>query len=262
MSGPRRRDAPAGTQVVLRAIHMLKAFTAEHPEWQAPDLATALDLSKTTTHRLLGALESEGLLMRHPSSGGFRLGPASIALGATALRSSELRAAVRPHLRELAQSTGETATLEMLVDDEVLILDEASGPHRVAATTAAGTRWPLHATSTGKALLAAMSEAERRLYVEKGLHRFTAATVTDPAALERDLAGVRERGWAVALEELETGYVAVGAAFPGAMLATALSIGGPATRLSGRLDELGELVWRTSLRLSKELGIVAQFAPD
>ena len=252
------KTAPAGTQVVLRAIRLLKAFTAEEPEWLPAELAARLGLTKTTTHRLLGALESEGLLFRDPSSGVYRLGSAAIALGAQALRSNDLRALVRPHLRELAQVTGETATLEMLVDETILIVDEAYGGRLIAATAEMGTRWPLHATSSGKALLAQMSDAERQSYYEKPMQAYTPSTVTDPAVLETELAAIRERGWASAVEELEAGYVAVGVALAnesGALLAAALAVGGPKERLLPRLDEIAGVLRGVVERLGAELGL-------
>ncbi len=243
MSTP-RKEAPAGTQVVVRAVRMLKLFTPERPEWQLAELGDALGLKKTTTHRLLGALESEDMVVRHPARPGYHLGAAAVALGAQALRSSELRSRVRPLLRELAAETGETVSLEILVDRDVLILDEAAGHHLIGATAESGTRWPAHATSTGKALLAAMTSEERRKLLGEGpMTRFTEATITDPAELERDLQEVAERGWASAVEELEAGYVAVGAALrsPWGEAVGALSIGGPAQRLDAkRLTVLGE----------------------
>jgi DNA-binding IclR family transcriptional regulator len=241
---PTRKAAPAGTQVVVRAVRMLKLFTPERPEWQPAELGEELGLTKTTTHRLLGALESEGLVARQPPGTAYRLGPAAIALGAQALRSGDLRSRVRPLLRELAAETGETASLEVLVDREVLILDEAAGPHLVGATAESGTRWPVHATSTGKALLAAMPPEVRRALLGEGpLRRFTKATITDPADLERELRQVAERGWASAVEELEAGYVAVGAVLldPWGEVVGALSLGGPAQRIDAkRLAVLGE----------------------
>lgn len=243
MSHP--RPAPAGAQVVLRAIRLLKAFTAEEPEWLPAELAARFDLTKTTTHRLLGALTSEGMLMRD-GAGVYRLGPAAIALGTQALRTNDLRATVRPHLRSLANATGETATLEVLVDDTVLVADEAFGGHLLAATAETGTRWPLHVTSSGKALLAAMPAEERQRYYNLGLPSFTEVTVTDPVVLEEELGSVRERGWATAIEELETGYVAVGVALRGPLIDAALAVGGPKERLLSRLQEIGELLCRTA----------------
>lgn len=252
-----KRSAPPGTQVVQRVVRVLKAFTPEHPEWQPGELATALGLSKTTAHRLLAALESEDLVTRHPTTGGHRLGPAAIALGTQALRSNDLRTLGHGVLVELAQETGETATLEVLADDQVLILDEVAGRHLIAANAELGMRWPLHATSTGKALLASLPEERRRKLLPRRLARYTAATITGRDALGRELERVRERGYATAVEELEAGYVAAGAVFHGALgdVAGALSVGGPASRLdAARLADVGERLRAAAQQLSRLLG--------
>ncbi len=139
-----------GTQSVVRAISLLKAFSETHPEWGLTDLAQRVDLNKTTVYRLLTALESEGMVVQNPATQSYRLGPEMIALGTLALRSSDLRSASHPALEVLARETGETATLEILMDDQVFILDEVMGRHLIGATPSIGTRWPAHATSTGK----------------------------------------------------------------------------------------------------------------
>jgi DNA-binding IclR family transcriptional regulator len=135
-----------------------------------------------------------------------------IALGARALRSNDLRSASRAELETLAQQTGESVTLEVLAGDRVLILDEVTGQHLLGSTQFIGTLWPAHATSTGKALLAEISDAERRSIVHAPLAKLTSRTITTLAALRDELARVQRRGYATAIEELEAGYVAVGAA--------------------------------------------------
>ena len=103
-------------------------------------------LNKTTTHRLLGALQSEGLIERNALTAAYSLGAGLMALGVQALASSDLRRRVRPLLKSLANETGETATLEVPIEDSMLILDEVTGRHVVGAAGNVGTRWPLHAT--------------------------------------------------------------------------------------------------------------------
>src|SRR6185436_15993010 len=106
------------------------------------ELSSAQGLTKTTTHRLLSALESEGLVARNPRTGSYRLGSAALALGLEALQSYDLRARVHPLLERLAFETGETATLEVLHDGHVLILDEVAGPRVLSSAGHIGTRWP------------------------------------------------------------------------------------------------------------------------
>lgn len=229
---------------MLRAVAVLKAFSEERPELTLTEIARTLRLTRTTAHRLLQALESEGLLERASRSGGFRLGPAAISLGQRALRTSDLRARVRPVLAHLAGETGETATLEVLLESDMLILDGIVGRHLVSASAEVGTRWPVHATSTGKAVLAALAgrdEEEARALLATSLRK--AGLEGELATRWRELEGVRRHGWAEAREELEAGFVAVGAALGATAegVAAALSIGGPVSRLGpSRRRRLGE----------------------
>lgn len=248
--------AYAGTQSVRRAIALLKVFSEQRPEWGLSELARAARLNKTTAYRLLTALQAEGMVARSPASETWRLGAEAIALGAHALRSNDLVTAARPELEALVRETGETATLEVLVGNDVVILDGVEGPSLVGASSEIGTRWPAHATSTGKVLLAA--ERPHPPGRRGGrLRRLTPRTITDRDRLERELERVRKRGWASAIEELEPGYVAVGAAVldhAGRALA-AISVGGPAARLTAqRIPRLGRSVVEHARRISRSLG--------
>lgn len=255
------KKPPSGAQAVLRAIELLKAFTLERPERDVAGLAEQTGLSRGTVHRLLSALESEGLVLRGDRQGRYRLGPTAAALGIRALRSSRLREAVHPELVRLAEETGETATLEVLSERKMLILDEVLGARLIGASPSLGTAWALHATSTGKAILAALPQARAEALLPRSLKRFTAATVTDRAQLRKELSDIRERGYATAIEEIEEGYSAVGAVVHTAMLEpyAALSLGGPSARLSAEvLGELGALVKSRADEISEHLGFEAE----
>lgn len=246
-----------GTQAVVRAVGLLKAFSDARPEWRLTDLAHAARLHKATAHRLLAALEREGMVTRDAGGELYRLGPEAIVLGARAARASDLRATAAPELRALAADTGETATLEVPVGSDMLILDEVAGSALLGAVPEVGTRWPGHATSTGKALLALLPEARRRDRLARRLTRHTARTIVTLAALERELARTRRRGYAVAAEELERGYVAVGAAVRDheGLPVAAISVGGPRLRFpAARLAVLGTRVQAAAARVSAALG--------
>lgn len=245
----------AGTQAPLRAVRLLKAFTAEQPRRGLLDLAKAVGLNKTTAYRLLTALESEGMVER--ADGGYGLGPELLALGARALGASELRQASRPELQALAAATRETATLEVLVGREALILDEVAGTHRVGTMPSVGTRWPAHAASTGKAILAFLPEDEQAAFLRGRLAALTSRTITEPGAFRRELARVSGRGWSLNAEELEEGFVAVGAPVRSGdgRVTAAISVGGPRARLlPERVAELARLVPAAAARISERLG--------
>ena len=253
----------AGTQAVVRALRILRAFTDARPEWSLADLSRELGLSKPTAFRLLLALEHEGLVVRPEIAGPYQLGPAAIELGARAQRAHSISSAARPELEALTRATGETSSVEMLAGDETLILDEVQGGHLIGTSPSVGTRWPAHATSTGKVLLAAALEHEpdlvRAMVRRSGgkLRALTPDTIRTPSRLAAELTQVSRQGYAIALGELEAGYVALGAAVrrhDGGVVA-AISLGGPSTRFTEtRIPILVKAVRDAAARVSQRLG--------
>ena len=135
----------------------------------------------------------------------------------------------------------------------MLVLDGLAGRHRVSARLDIGTRWPLHACSTGKAYLAALNNAQAMSLLPEKLMAPTGETITDRVILLEELQGIRERGYATNFEELEADYVAVSSVFHTAVGSPegAISIGGPASRLSQkRVRQLGPMVCRAATLLS------------
>ena len=241
---------PQGAQAALRAVRLLKLFTNERPEMSLAEISKASGLNKTTTHRLLRALQSESLIDRNSATSAYSLGPALMALGVQALASSDLRRRVRPLLKALARESGETATLEVPVENSMLILDEVAGSHVVAATGNIGTRWPMHATSTGKAWIAFEESGLDR--IEDNLQPLTAKTLTSKENIQPLLFDIRRRGYAISVDELEDGFTAVATVIRGALgdVQGALSLGGPTQRLgAARRAELGMSLCRAAARL-------------
>lgn len=217
------------------------------------EIARAAGLNKTTTHRLLRALQSEALIDRNPATRAYSLGAGLMALGVQALARSDLRRRARPVLRWLARETGETATLEVPFEHDMLILDEVAGNHVLGSAGNIGTRWPIHATSTGKAWLAFDEAAIERLGAK--LTALTASTLTDRELLKPQLMDIRRRGYACAVDEIEDGFSAVATIIRGALgdVQGALSVGGPTQRLTAaRRAECGTLLCRAAERLTPE----------
>lgn len=252
------RTAPyPGAQAVSRAITVLKAFTDAHPRLTLADITRTTRLNKATAYRLVAALEKEGLVARDPGGEAYHLGPEAIALGGRALRASDVRGASRAELEALAHATRETATLEILVGRDVLIVDEVISSQLVGSTPSLGTRWPAHATSTGKVLLAFASAAEQNAYLRRALPAFTPRTLASAERLRRELAHIRETGIGLVADELEIGYAAAAAPVfnhEGRPVG-ALCVGGPTARLTPeRLTEIGPLVKQAAGRVSQRLG--------
>jgi DNA-binding IclR family transcriptional regulator len=252
-----RTEPYSGTQAVQRAVSLLKMFSDARPEWGLTELARAVGLNKTTVYRLLTALASEGLVARSPAGEAYRLGPEAIAIGARALRSNDLRTVSREYLAELARRSDETATVEVLVESDVLIVDEVHSRKWLHASPSVGTRWPAHATSTGKVLLAYLSDGDRKSVLRVPLSQPARRTITTLSALKEELARVRTQGYALAVGELEDGYSAVGAPVRDheGQVVAAVSLGGPSVRLpQDRLKALLPLVLEATQGISQRLG--------
>jgi DNA-binding IclR family transcriptional regulator len=260
-----RRQPYHGTQAVSRAVSVLKVFESANSGLTAAQIAAKLNLNRSTVHRLLSVLETEGLVARdttfygEPRNSAYRLGPTLVSLGGLALRQINLRAVALPQLRALAQKSGETVDLELLVGPEVMIIEEVQGEHmlRVGVGDNIGSRYPAYATSTGKLLLAGLSEAELKATLPNKLAALTPFTVTDKQVLREQLAEARRQGWALSWEELEAGLVAIGAPITGrdGEPIAAVSISGPTARIDrSQIKHLALIVMDTTKRITRDLG--------
>ena len=205
-------------------------------------------MHKSTVSRLLAVLQGRGLVRREGDR--FSPGPELARLGVVAVRSLALAQVARQPLQRLAEQTGETINLAVRQGNEALNVYQVPSAHFVGMTDWTGRGAPLHATANGKALLAFGAAV-----LPEALERLTPRTVTDPAALERELAEVRRRGYAAAVEELEVGLHAVAAPVfdcRGSCVA-AVSVSGPSYRLAD-LDEAGEACAATAAEISACLG--------
>lgn len=250
-------EAYPGAQTVARAIALLRALDDSHPERGLSELSEHVGLNKTTTHRLLSALEAEGLIMRGSAAGQYRLGVELIALGGCAMRANELREVSRPELDLLMRESGENAVLEIMVKRRVMILDEVSSQTLQAAPLDIGVRLPLHATSTGKLLLAYRPPEEIETILAEPLPALTPRTIVEPELLRAQLDEIRAHGYAKADGELDVGFVAVAAPVYNAdrVVVAAVSVGGPSLRLTEeRLPGIVALVQVAGRRISRRLG--------
>jgi IclR family transcriptional regulator, acetate operon repressor len=252
-----RQEPMAGTQSILRAVTMLEAFSDAQPAWSAGDLAEVVGLNRTTAYRLLTALESVEYVVRDSANETYRLGSGLIALGSRAQRANPIRAVSLPELEALAKETGESATLEILSGHDTVIIEEVPGDYVTSGSQHIGTRWPVYATSTGKAILAYLESDELKQLLDQPLTPFTEKTITRKKQLRACLDDIRREGYATAVEELELGFVAIGAPIfnaEGRVIAAA-SLGGTRVRLTeARIPEIGRLVHDATSRISHRLG--------
>jgi DNA-binding IclR family transcriptional regulator len=248
-------ESAGGVQSVDRALTIL-GILARLGEAGVTEIAGELGVHKSTAFRLVATLESHGMVEQNEDRGKYRLGVGVLRLaGATTARLDVVQEA-RPICRKLAADSGETVNIAVLSDRSALYLDQVAGQSALQSHNWVGQHIPLHATSNGKVLLSALSAEE----IEKRLPRlpsYTAETVTTRSRLRRDLAQVREQGYAVAVDELEVGLTAIAAPIRNAHgdVIASISVSGPTFRLGERrVKELVPLVQDAADEVSTRLG--------
>ena len=256
-SSRRGADGAGGVQSVDRAITVLEIL-ARSGGAGVSEVATELGVHKSTAFRLLAALEERGLVEQNHDRGRYQLGFGILRLASAIPARLDLVQQARPVLDELATTVGETVNLAVLRKHYVVNVDQARGTAAVATQNWVGELTPLHATSSGKVLLASLPDARRaELLDHAGLPRLTAATITSRARLEDSLAKVRVDGYATTFEELEVGLnaVAVPVCDHRATVVGAISVSGPAYRLDGaRIEDVLPELAAAGRRISERMG--------
>jgi DNA-binding IclR family transcriptional regulator len=246
-------SSASGIQVIARAADILRAIARQPGGMSQAELAETLGLARTTVHRIVGALEYEGLIRQTRTGSRYRLG-AEIARMAAAVNRDSL-AIMHTGLAELSRTLGETVDLSVLDGPNVRFLDQVVAANRLQAVSAVGELFPLHACAPGKAILATLAAGGRAELIPTRLPSLTANTLTTVAALRRELRLINQDDVAYDREEHTEGICAVAAVIdPDADDPMAISVPMPAQRFYGREPELREAVLSARDELRKGLG--------
>jgi IclR family acetate operon transcriptional repressor len=219
-----------GVQSLERAFDLLERMADAGGEVGLSELAASSGLPLPTIHRLMRTLVGSGYVRQQPNRR-YALGPRLIRLGESASRL--LGTWARPQLARLVAETGETANMALLDGDEIVYVAQVPSKHSMRMFTEVGRRVLPHTTGVGKALLAGLEPAEVRALLRRtGMPAATEKTITSPDAFLAALEEVRRQGYAVDDSEQEIGVRCLAVPVPGAPTAAALSISGPAGRVT------------------------------
>jgi IclR family acetate operon transcriptional repressor len=261
--------APRGARNPIGRAFAILSWMAARGDgpWGVREIAKGVGMNPSTVHRLLGLLEAEGLVRQDDPGGGYRVGTELLRLAWTATGTHPVRTAALPHLRELASSSGETATLGLYdaVRQQtcVVAVVESDEPFRFVSTM---NEWrDLHTGASGRAVMAYLADEERAEVVRRtNLAPATSFTITSPETLEEVLADVRDRGYAVSREERRLGGVGIAAPIfgPGGQVVGEVGVSVPVQRFRAE-DEtrLARLVTTCAGRISEALGGEPAAAP-
>jgi IclR family pca regulon transcriptional regulator len=203
-----RRDEGEYITSLARGLSVLRSFSKERPEMTLSQVAAETKLSAATARRCLHTLVSLGYAAQRGKL--FVLRPAVVAFASAYLDSMNLEQVVRPYLQEVRDKSGDSASLAVLADADILYLVHVSTNRMVRVPCTVGTRFPAYPTSLGRVLLAFQSKDVLDDYFRKTrLTARTEKTVTSKSALRNMLARVREERYAAVQDELDYGIVSV-----------------------------------------------------
>lgn len=244
-------------QALDRGLEILTALTAR-PGLTLSELAAETSQAVATVYRALVTLQQHGMVECEEPAQVWHIGSGAFRVGSAFLRRTKVVERARQPMDTLMRTSGETANLGIEVRDEVLFLSQVETHEAIRAFFPPGTKAPMHVSGIGKALLAWYPEDRVKGMIKRqGLERFTSLTHTSDVALLRDLARIRDRGFAIDDQERAEGMRCVAAPIFNAHgePVAGVSVSGPAFRMSlSDADRLGKLVRSTADQVTEATG--------
>jgi IclR family transcriptional regulator, acetate operon repressor len=246
------KSVSGGVQSLERAFELLERMADAGGEVGLSELAASTGLPLPTIHRLMRTLVACGYV-RQQANRRYALGPRLIRLGESASRL--LGTWARPHLARLVEETGETANMALLDGDEVVYVAQVPSKHSMRMFTEVGRRVLPHSTGVGKALLADVPDDEvRALLARTGMPAATEKTIVTPDGFLAALGDVRRLGYAVDDNEQEMGVRCLAVTVPDSPTPAAISISGPAGRVTEEaMERIVPVLQQVADKLSREL---------
>ena len=248
-------EPAGGVQSVDRALTIMNIL-ARLGQAGVTEIAVELGVHKSTAFRLVTTLESHEFVEQTEERGKYRLGLGLVRLAGASTARLDVVQEARPVCRRLAAASGETVNIAVLSEQAALYVDQVAGGTALPSHNWVGQHIPLHATSNGKVLLSGLEsdEVDRRV---ESLPAYTERTITNRRKLHKQLAEVREQGYAVAHDELEVGLSALAAPIRSAHgdVVASISVSGPSYRLPDpQMSDLIKLVIEAADDVSRRLG--------
>ncbi len=211
--GTRPKPPQYPIESVDNALKILLLF-GERSEVRLTDISDYLGVASSTAHRMLAMLLYRGFVQQDARTKVYRPGTALTGVAYSILQRFDFRAELHPYLERLNVELRETVHLGLLDGTVVRFIDAIESPQAVRVASRLGMSMPAPSTSTGKAMLAQMTQAEvHALFTDESLDGLTERSLRSRTELDRQLVQIRKRGYAVSSEESEQGVSSVAVAF-------------------------------------------------
>lgn len=249
-------------KVVEQAVGVLSRLSAQQGGATVTELSETMGLGKSTVHRLLTALQNQGLVEQDPETHRYSLGYRIVELSASLLGQKSLVAQSTPYMRRLSNSTHETVSLHIALEGRRLCIAEVESQQELKFTYGVGRSRPLYVGASGKCILAYLPseqqvDALRRLSQQSSRGH----GMPDPATLRQELESIRRQGYAQSMGEVTPGVRSIAAPIfdrTGRVIAS-LGVVGPEFRFVGsHVQEVTALLAQMAAQISTSLGYMAQ----
>ncbi|MBY8862013.1 helix-turn-helix domain-containing protein [Nocardia sp. CA2R105] len=198
-----RGQGPDFIEALARGLHVLKIFSPSRPVMSLSEVAKETDLARPTARRILLTLEELGYV--RSSLNGYTLTPRVLELGMAYIGALNLWDIARPHMEELVSHTGESSSMTQLDGSDIVYVARVAVPKLIALRVDIGTRFPATVTSQGRVLLAALDPETVHTVLAEPSRSGLQTTDYSPAQIDEILTETRERGWALADQDLAPG---------------------------------------------------------
>jgi IclR family acetate operon transcriptional repressor len=249
------QESNYSVRAILRVLDILEVLRGSPDGVPLRAFSQSLGLPKSSIFRYLSTLEARGYVERDPVSGHYRSGRAFLPSVTGQLETLTARA--RPRLEGLRDRFGETINLGMLEGRRVAYLEIVESPRAIRFAARKGDRDPIHSTALGKAIASRLTDLQvQRILAEEGMPQRTSRTITDPESFLKELAVIRERGYAVDNGENEEDGRCVAAPIRDHRLGAAISLSAPEARFSlSGVDQVADALREAAAELAGELGV-------
>jgi DNA-binding IclR family transcriptional regulator len=257
LPAPAEKDDKNRIQSYQRMMDVLQCFTSVSRRLTLAQIAAGTGLPRPTVHRILGALRDIGFIEQDVRGGGYMLGIGLYELGSLSLANMDLHREAQPFVDQLARHSSASVHLGVFNGQSVVVIEREDFEEPRKSLASRVEIAPIHCTGVGKAVGAYLPKDLVARIAAGGLRPYTSHTITSLAALERDLAKVRKRGYALDNEELQLFVRCVAAPIRNAAgrVFAAISVSGPPERMTPeRQLQLASVVIDTAGAISRHLG--------
>lgn len=251
-------EVPGNTVLALERGLLLLQALAKEGSATLTDLSLRIGMPPSSAHRILATLQKHDFIDFDEATQEWAIGIEVFSIGSSYLSRTNLVEAAQKVMWPLMEETGETANLAIPDNGDVVFICQIETTNPIRAFFRPGTRSHMHASGTGKALLADLSQRGlEKILQNKGLPEFTPKTLTSPNELFSDLDEIRKRGWAFDDEERYSGMRCVASAIYNSFgqAIAGVSVSGPSVRFQeNTVLELGPKVRRAAEEITIMIG--------